>query len=317
MTAGTIVIWPPVEAAWVMAIREAAGDADVIAPANEDEARAAAPEAEGWIGQLTPALLERAPRLRWMQAVSISLERVLFPDLVASDVTVTNLRNIFNDHIANHVCALFLALCRDFARLARAQQRHEWAKESVRVHDPGEMTVLVIGLGGIGAEAARRLAVFGPTILGVDPKRTTPPPGVAELHAPDALPDLLPRADAVIICAPQTPETTGLFDDALFARMKRGALFINIGRGAIVKLDALVAALRSGQVGGAGLDVFEIEPLPADHPLWTMENVILTPHSADRGPHVRERQLAVVRENTRRFVAGEPLATVTDKTKWY
>ncbi len=313
----TIVIWPPVEAEWVAAIRKAAGDTEVVAPADEDAARAAAPHAGGWIGRLNPDLLERAPRLRWLQTPTISLEHIVFPDLVQSDVTVTNMRNIYNDHIANHVCALFLALCRDLPRLTRQQGRHEWNKETVRVRDPGEMTLLILGLGGIGAEASRRLAVFGPAIIGVDPKVTAPPPGVSELALPDALPDLLPRADAVIICAPQTPETTGLFNAALFERMKPGALFVNIGRGAIVRLDALVSALQSGRVGGAALDVYEIEPLPADHPLWAMENVLLTPHSADLGPHTRERQLAVVLENTRRFVAGQPLATVADKTRWY
>ena len=265
-----------------------------------------------------PCVARTRPPLALAANPTISLEHIVFPDLVQSDVIVTNMRNIYNDHIANHVCALFLALCRDLPRLARAQGRHEWAdKETVRVHDPGEMTLLVMGLGGIGAEAARRLAVFGPTIIGVDPKVTDAPPGVTELATPDALPDLLPRADAVIICAPQTPETTGLFSATLFERMKPGALFINIGRGAIVRLDALVSALQSGRVGGAALDVYEIEPLPADHPLWAMENVLLTPHSADRGPHTRERQLAVVLENTRRFVAGQPLATVADKARWY
>ena len=144
-----------------------------------------------------------------------------------------------------------------------------------------------MGLGGIGAEVARRLAPFGPTILGVDPKVTTAPPGVAELHRPDRLTDLLPRADAVIICAPQTPETTGLFDEAMFRRMKPSAYFINIGRGKIVRLAALERALAEGWIAGAGVDVFETEPLPAESPLWGMENVIITPHSAGHGPHPR------------------------------
>ena len=314
----SLVIWPPQPAAWVAAIREVAGDVAVVAPEDEAGALAAAPEAEGWIGRLSPELLEHAPRLRWLQSPSISLESVIFPDLVASDVTLTNMRDIYNDHIATHVLALFLAHCRDLPRLIRRQIAREWARgEAVQVLDPAEMTVLVLGLGGIGAEVTRRLAPFGPTILGVDPKVTTAPPDVAELFTPDHLPELLPRADAVIVCAPQTPETTGLFDEAMFRRMKPSALFINIGRGKIVRLAALERALAEGWIAGAGLDVFETEPLPAESPLWGMDNVIITPHSAGYGPHTEERRLRVVLENVRRFVAGQPLVNVADKARWY
>src|SRR5207302_1926454 len=127
---------------------------------------------------------------------------------------------------------LFLALCRDLPKLVRAQSAGRWTPHSdVHVHDPGEMILLVMGLGGIGSEAARRLSVLSPRIIGVDPKIEAAPPGVTELGRPTQLTELLPRADAVIICAPLTPETMGLFDDALFAQMKPGALFVNIGRG--------------------------------------------------------------------------------------
>lgn len=250
----SIVVWPPVAEAWAADIRDAAGRLSVVTPTTEAEARAAAPDAEGWIGKLTPELLAAAPKLRWLQAPSISLESVVFPELIASDVTLTNMRNIYNDHIANHILALFLALCRDLPRLVRAQAGGVWTPhDEVRVYDPGEMTLLVLGLGGIGAEAAKRLAALCPRIIGVDPKVESAPPGVTELARPDALAALLPRADAVIICAPLTPQTQGLFDDALFGRMQHGALFVNIGRGKIVRLDALERALRSGRVAGPGL----------------------------------------------------------------
>ncbi len=313
-----IVIWPEQSGEWVEAIRGVAGDAEVVTPTNEAAAMAAARTAEGWIGKLTPALLESAPHLRWLQAPTISLESVIFPDLIASDVTLTNMRNIYNDHIANHVLALFLALCRDLPRLMRQQGAGVWTPhDAIRVRDPAEMTVLVIGLGGIGGEVVRRLAVFGPSIIGVDPKVEAAPSGATELARPAQLPNLLPDADAVIICAPQTPETTGLFDEAMFKTMKKSAIFINIGRGKIVRLAALEKALAEGWIAGAALDVFETEPLPGDSPLWQMENVIITPHSADSGPHTDERRLAVVLDNLRRFTAGEPLATVTDKARWY
>lgn len=314
----SLVIWPQRSAEWVAAIREAAGEMPVVAPGDEAAACAAAPDAEGWIGRLTPELLEHAPRLRWQQSPSISLESVVFPDLAASDVILTNMRDIYNDHIATHVLALLLAHCRDLPRLLRHQLAHDWVSaDQVAVLDPADLTIVVLGLGGIGAEVTRRLAPFGPTIIGVDPKVTTAPPDVADLFTPDRLPGLLPRADVVIICAPQTPETTGLFDEAMFRRMQPTAFFINIGRGKIVELAALERALAEGWIAGAALDVFETEPLPPASPLWDMEQVIITPHSAGYGPHTDERRLRVVLENVRRFVAGQPLVNVTDKTRWY
>jgi phosphoglycerate dehydrogenase-like enzyme len=315
----SLVIWPRQSSEWVDAIRQAAGgDLPVVAPLTEEEALAAAPAAEGWLGRLTPALLAAAPRLRWLQSPSISLESIVFPELIASNVIVTNMRNIYNDHIATHVLALFLAHCRDLPRLMRRQAAGVWATEAqVQVRDPAETTIVLLGLGGIGSEVARRLSVFGPTVLGVDPKVPAPPPGVSELHRPGELPALLPRADAVIICAPQTPETTGLFDEAMFQRMKPTALFINIGRGKIVHLAALERALVQGWIAGAGLDVFETEPLPASSALWQLENVIVTPHSAGYGPHTDERRLNVVLDNVRRFATSQQLNNVADKERWY
>ena len=314
----TLVIWPEIPAHEVAAIREAAGAMEVVAPTSEAAALAAAPQAAGWIGKLTPELLEHAPRLRWNQSPTISLESVVFADLAASEVVLTKMRDIQNDHISTHVMALLLGYCRDLPRLLRRQIAREWATEAqVAVLDPAEMTVLVLGLGGIGAEVTRRLAPFGATILGVDPRVRSGLPSVAEFHAPDRLADLLPRADAVIICAPQTPETTGLFDEAMFRRMKQSAYFINIGRGKIVRLAALERALAEGWIAGAGVDVFETEPLPTESPLWDMEQVVITPHSAGYGPHLEARRLRVVLENVRRFVAGEPLENVADKALWY
>ena len=255
--------------------------------------------------------------MRWLQAPTISLEHVVFPELVASDVTLTNMRNIYNDHIANHVLALFLSLCRDLPRAMRRQLERDWVPQA-DTKDPAAMTIVILGLGGIGAEVARRLAVLGPKrIAGIDPKVRRPPPGVDAVYPPERLAELLPEADTVIICAPQTPQTTGLFDDSMFARMKRTALFINIGRGKIVKLAALEQALRECWIAGAGLDVFETEPLPAESSLWRLDNVILTPHTAGYGPHTEDRRLEIVLENLRRFLTNQPLATVTDKANWY
>ena len=137
------------------------------------------------------------------------------------------------------------------------------------------------------------------------------------MHGPAELDALLPRADFVIMTVPHTPATEGLMDRARLRRMKRTAFLINIGRGMTVRLDDLVAALQAGEIAGAGLDVFEIEPLPAGHPLWTAPNVLITPHTAGYGPYLDDRRLDILLDNCRRFASGEPLRNVVDKASWF
>ena len=180
-----------------------------------------------------------------------------------------------------------------------------------------DTTLGVVGLGQIGSEIARRGLAFGMRVLAVDPVQTTAPPGMAGLWRLDRLPDLLGESDFVVIAAPHTPETAKLFRRERFRQMKPSAYLINIGRGAIVDLGDLVLALEAGELGGAGLDVYETEPLPPDHPLWAMPNVILTPHVAGNSPRIAERHLAVLLGNVRRFAHGEPLTNVVDKPRWF
>jgi phosphoglycerate dehydrogenase-like enzyme len=160
-------------------------------------------------------------------------------------------------------------------------------------------------------------AAFGMRVIGVDARRGDPPEGVAELHPPESLDDLLPRADFIILTIPHTPETEGLMNAARFKRMRTSAFFINIGRGKTTRLLDLVEALRSGAIAGAGLDVFEEEPLPPEHPLWNAPNVLLTPHTAGYGPYLDDRRLEIIVDNARRFVHGEPLRNVVDKAHWF
>ena len=154
-------------------------------------------------------------------------------------------------------------------------------------------------------------------VMGVDARRRDAPPGVLKLDGPDALDSLLPLADFVILTVPHTPETEGFMQRARFQRMKRTAFFINIGRGMTTRLDDLVAALRAGEIAGAALDVFEQEPLPADHPLWTLPNVLITPHTAGHGPYLDERRFEILLDNARRFLADQPLRNVVDKARWF
>jgi phosphoglycerate dehydrogenase-like enzyme len=215
--------------------------------------------------------------------------------------------------------AFVLAFARGLHVYIPQQLRREWkkpAEDEGVVHLP-EATALIVGLGGIGAEAARLAAAFGMTVLATDARRTQPTEGVAELHPAAALDALLPRADFVILTVPHTPATEGFMHRARFRRMKPMAFFINIGRGMTTRLDDLVAALQAGEIAGAGLDVFEQEPLPQNHPLWTMPNVLITPHMAGYGPYLNERRFQIMLDNCRAFAAGAKLRNVVDKANWF
>ncbi len=176
--------------------------------------------------------------------------------------------------------------------------------------------MLINGVGGIGAETARLCAALGARVAGIDPRPEHGCP--ADIHPPAALDDLLPDADFVVTTVPHTPETEFMWNADRFRRMKPSAYFINIGRGMTAKLDDLTAALAAGEIAGAALDVFEVEPLPAEHPLWTLDNVLLTPHVAVADAEdIPERRYALLADNARRFLAGGPLRNVVDKRRWY
>jgi phosphoglycerate dehydrogenase-like enzyme len=177
----------------------------------------------------------------------------------------------------------------------------------------------IVGMGGIGCEIARRALAFGMTVRGLDrfPERACPPIGVAAVEPADRLPELLAASEFVVIAAPHTPETQGLFDAKMLAHLRPSSYLINIGRGAIVVLDDLVTALRAGKLAGAALDVYEVEPLPPNHALWDFPNVILTPHTAGYSPVIAVRHLKALVENVHRFARGEPLLNVVDKKLWF
>jgi len=312
-----MVLLPSVSHALADRVREAVPGADVVACADLDQAAMAIVDADAAFGTLPPELLARATRLRWLQAPMAGPPAGwYYPELVAHPVVVTNMREIFNDHLGAHILAFVLAFARGLHVYLPQQTRGEWRPGAELVHLP-EATALLVGVGGIGAETARLLAAFGIRVLGVDPRRTEAPEGMAELHRPEALDSLLPHADFVILTAPETPETQRLLDRERLRRMKPSAYLINISRGALVVLDDLVAALETGEIAGAALDVYEVEPLPADHPLWTMPGVLLTPHVGGEGPYLDERRAEVLLDNCRRFAAGEPLRNVVDKHHWF
>jgi phosphoglycerate dehydrogenase-like enzyme len=214
--------------------------------------------------------------------------------------------------------AYMLAFARGLHVYMHRQLERRWDRNDTPpvVHLP-DATALVIGLGSTGAETARLCAAFSMRVIGVDPRQTMVPEGVSELHSPDQLDRLLPLADFVILTMPHTPKTEGLFNSGRFHLMKRSAFFINIGRGMTTKLDDLDRALREGVIAGAGLDVYEIEPLPEDHPLWTAPNALLTPHVAASGPSLEKARTSIIVENARRFASGQPLLNVVNKAEWF
>jgi len=318
-----MVMLPPltdIQRGWAARLAGDVPAAEVVVAEGVQQAQHAIVDADGVFGTLTEDLLARATRLRWLQAPQAAPPAgFYFPALVAHPLVATNFREIFNDHIGAHIMAFVYAFARGFQYYIPQQMRREWAKPEEDhgvVHLP-EATALVVGLGGIGTEAARLMAAAGMTVIGTDARRGAPPAHVAEMHAPDALDALLPRADFVVLTVPHTPATEGFMHRARFQRMKRSAFFINIGRGMTTRLDDLVAALRAGEIAGAGLDVYEQEPLPADHPLWTLPGVLMTPHMAGYGPYLDERRYAILRDNCRAMIAGGGLRNVVDKANWF
>lgn len=330
-----LVIHPPVEDARLQKITEAAPDLTVINAPSETEAVAAMADADAFFGKITAPMLAAAKQLKWVQAATASLEHYVFPALVAHPCQLTNMRGLFSDAIADHVFGLMICFARNFPQYFRNQQAGKWEPvggEGDRVSfaaGPGvvnaidrahrslsDMTLGIVGLGAIGKEVARRAKVFGMHVLAIDPV-VTKAPDVAGVWKPGRLPVILAVSDFLVIAAPHTPETEKMFRREQLQLMKPTAYLINVGRGAIVGLADLTAALEAGEIAGAGLDVFETEPLPADHPLWKMPNVIITPHVAGYSPRIAERHLGVLLENLKRFRHFEKLQNVVDKTKWF
>lgn len=331
-----LVIYPPVELERWRRIQASAEDAIVINATSPAMAIEELRDAQGFFGKITPDFLRAAPQLEWVQSPTASLEHYLFPELIEHRCRLSNMRGLFSDVVADHVLGLMLCFTRNLHIYVRQQSERIWAPvggESTRpgfATGPGEAseidrrhrrlgdcTLGVIGVGAIGAEICRRATAFGMLVQGVDPIVRSLPGVVDDVWPVEQQPELLAVSDFVVIAAPHTPATEGAFGREQFAQMRPTAVLINIGRGAIVPLDDLVTALESQQIAGAALDVFETEPLPPEHPLWRLPNVILTPHVAAMSERVPERHLAVLLENVRRFARAEDPINLVDKRRWF
>jgi phosphoglycerate dehydrogenase-like enzyme len=314
MSLKMVLLPPGYDPDWLERIRAAEPGFEVKVIADPKNAFRDMEDTDCAYGDVPPELFARAKKLRWIQCYAAGPDPSFYHEpLVKSEVVVTNFRGIYNDHVGQHAVTFLLALSRHLPRYMAQQLQRQWKPGQVALYLP-ESTVVIVGVGGIGGEVARLCKCFGAFTVGVDPRQKSKPDFLDELYGPEKLDDLLPRADFVVITTPETPQTRGMMNSKRFNLMKSGSFLINVGRGACVVLDDLVAALRSGKIAGAGLDVFEVEPLPPEHPLWGIPNVLITPHvAAENAPHLAERRTQIVVENCRRFARGEPLVNVVDK----
>lgn len=304
----------------VDALRAEFPGVDFVAAPSADAARAAAPGADAIIGYCSDDVVTAADELVWVQIFSAGAERCLAVEDVASGrVLLTNMQKMASPVIGEHAVAMMLSLTRGLTQQAKTMPEGSWNQSiggEIGMMSVNGKTALVAGLGGIGRAAARRAAALGMRVIATRNSSRSGPDYVDYVGLSDELFELAAQADVVINALPLTPATEGLFDAAFFDAVKPGVFFVNVARGASVVTDDLVAALADGRVAGAGLDVTDPEPLPADHSLWRMPNVIITPHIAWYGNN-RERQIALARENIRRFIAGDALLNVVDPERGY
>jgi phosphoglycerate dehydrogenase-like enzyme len=257
-----------------------------------------------------------ADRLRWIHCPGTGIDRMTsIPELVNSDVVLTNARGPHAGPMADHVIWMMLGLAHHARGLLEDQRVHRWepGKYSGRYVQLSGQTMGILALGDIGSAVARRALGFEMQVYAVDKRPMTPPPGVNQVWGVERLDDMLAISDWLVVTPPLTAETKGMIDRRRIGLLKQGAYVIVISRGGIVDEAALVEGLRSGRIAGAGLDVFGQEPLPADNPMWDMDNVIISPHSSAGTPEMSLERQQIFKENLRRFLDNEPFLYVCDK----
>jgi phosphoglycerate dehydrogenase-like enzyme len=299
-------------------IRAAGKNVDLAVARDDAERRRLIADAEATIGVPAPELLKAARKLRWVQHLAAGVDEVN-KETLAHPCVVTNMQRVYAPVIAETALALLLALTRGLVQEAIPNMRaRRWARFATPLEDLHGKTMGVVGMGGIGSEIARRAHHgFEMRVVGTDAKPLARPDFVEDLRDPGWLPEMASQVDVLVSAAPATRETAKVFNEALFRRMKKSAYFINVSRGALVDQPALIKALKEGWIRGAGLDVTTPEPLPADSPLWEMQNVVITPHNSGQAPIRQKRMIALVAENVRRYTHGLPLMNVVDKARGY
>ena len=277
-------------------------------------------DADVFYGFPTRELLGQARALRWIQSPSAGVNFLQeLSDLVENEIVLTNTRGAHGPSIGEHTFALLFALTRHIPQCVAAQRAHHWARPELyrTSREMRGLTMGIVGYGAIGRAVAQRAKGFDMDVLAVDPHPEPGAPLVAETWAMARLPELLRRSDVVVVAAPLTTESYHLIDAAALAEMKPEAYLIVVSRGGIVDEEALVDALTAGRLAGAGLDVTEVEPLPAESRLWDAPNLIITPHTAGDSSEKERRCVEILRENLLRYAAGEDLLNVVDKRRGY
>ncbi len=289
----------------------------LVHPQNGAEALSEIGDTDIVFGGFNRTLFENAKQLKWVQVLSAGVDGLLFPEFVKSDVILTSAKGFVGPHLADQAWALILGLLRGIGRSVRERTWDNRMAIRLATWELSERTLGIVGLGGTGIDVARRAQGFDMHVIAVDPETVEAPAFVHEVWQMERFHELLAQSDVVAICAPLTPETHGMFDDAAFQAMQAHALLVNVTRGKIIDGPALLRALNNGSIGGAGLDVTPEEPLPADSPLWDMPNVIITPHVAGGSPIRLDRTVGLFCDNLERLLVGKPLLSVIDKEKGY
>ncbi|MEE4218956.1 MAG: D-2-hydroxyacid dehydrogenase [Xanthomonadales bacterium] len=303
------------------ALQAVAPGVEIVMVESADEAVANVAGAQAIIGYCNEKLFTREPGLHWIQVYTAGVERCLAnPGMHGAERVLTNGQRIASPALAEHSIALMMALVRGLDLYHQNQLKGEWRDIGLARGDYMELdgrTMLVVGLGGIGTQVARKAHGLGMRVIATRNSRREGPDYVEYVGLADEVNDLATQADVVVNTVPLTDQTLGMFDAAFFKAMKPTAYFISVGRGASTKTDDLVAALENGEIAGAGLDVTDPEPLPRGHVLWTAPRVIITPHNAGRSDRSWDRLFLLVQENLRRYVAGEPMYSVVDIERGY
>jgi phosphoglycerate dehydrogenase-like enzyme len=278
-------------------------------------------DADAFIGEVKPEHVRSGKNLKWVQVMSAGVERVLHlsggNDLRDSNIVLTNNQIVQGPEIADHALAMLLTLSRGIHTFIAHRQQELWQGRPYPGIELNGRTALVIGVGGIGTQIAIRAHAFGMEVIGVDPEDIPYSPFLKKVVRPDQLDEVVPLADVVFVSAPHTPLSHKMMGPKQFEAMKQGSYFIAVSRGGLYDLNALVKALDSKRLSGAGVDVTDPEPLPKGHPLWKFDNAIITPHIAGRSDKDRARMIGTIKENIKRFADGRPLLNVVDKQKGY
>lgn len=300
-------------------IQQIAGNRDVVVTQDVDTVNEIANTVEIAVGWVPRQLIKGFSNLRWFQQWGAGADWLMeYPDLAESDFILTNMSGLHAIPISEHILAYMLSFCRDFPHAMKAQLEGKWIqRQDTNVFELSGKTMILVGVGAIGERTAKIASNLGMQVIGVRRRPEIYVPNVENMRSNRDLVDVLPLGDFVVLTLPLTHETKGMIGQKELRVMKKTAYLINIGRGGTIDEDSLITALQSGWIAGAGLDVFEDEPLPENSPLWGMDNVIITAHYSGMTPHYHERGLSIFKENLKRYIRGEEMMNVVNKEAGY